>query len=57
MNFLRKPVTARRVGYHPEHIMRLVREGKFPKPVQLGPRSIALPASSTIRNYGVSIAR
>jgi prophage regulatory protein len=41
MRFLRKPEAAARVGYHPEHVMRLVRQDKFPKPVQLGPKSIA----------------
>ncbi len=41
MRFLRKHVAADRVGYHPEHLMRLVRQGKFPRPVQLGPRSVA----------------
>ena len=41
MRFLRKHVAADRVGYHPEHLMRLVRQGKFPQPVQLGPRSVA----------------
>ena len=41
MRFLRKAVAADRVGYHPEHLMRLVRAGKFPKPVILGPRTVA----------------
>ena len=41
MKFLRKPETAARVGYHPEHVMRLVREGRFPRPVRIGPRSVA----------------
>ena len=41
MRFLRKPEAAARVGYHPEHVMRLVRQGEFPKPVRLGPKSIA----------------
>lgn len=40
MNFLRK-TTAQRVGYHPSHVMRLVRAGRFPQPVQIGPNSIA----------------
>ena len=40
MRFLRKAVAADRVGYHPEHLMRLVRAGKFPKPVLLGPRTV-----------------
>ena len=41
MRFLRKAVAADRVGYHPEHLMRLVRQGKFPAPVHLGPRTVA----------------
>ena len=41
MNLERKKVTAARVGFHPVHLMRLVREGRFPKPVRLGPNSIA----------------
>ena len=41
MRFLRKKTTAQRVGYHPSHVMRLVRAGQFPQPVQLGPNSIA----------------
>ena len=41
MRFIRKNPTADRVGYHPSHVMRLVREGRFPKPVRLGPNSIA----------------
>lgn len=41
MRFLRKPEAAARVGYHPEHVMRLVRQDRFPKPVRLGPNSIA----------------
>jgi excisionase family DNA binding protein len=31
-----KKEAARLTGYHPEHLMRLVREGKFPKPVRPG---------------------
>ncbi len=41
MNFLRKRTTAQRVGYHPSHVMRLVRANKFPQPVRLGSCSIA----------------
>jgi prophage regulatory protein len=26
-------------GYHPEHVMRLARQGKFPKPIKLGDNS------------------
>jgi prophage regulatory protein len=41
MRFIRKNPTAEKVGYHPAHVMRLVRQNKFPKPVRLGPNSIA----------------
>ncbi len=40
MKFLRKQQTADRVGYSPSHLMRLVREGKFPQPVPLGPNAV-----------------
>ncbi len=36
-NLLTKREAAKRVGYHPEHIMRLSRDGRFPKPIRLGP--------------------
>ena len=42
MKFLRKQQTAGRVGYSPSHLMRLVREGKFPQPVPLGETSTAV---------------
>ncbi len=35
MNFLTVRQTAQRVGYHPVHVMRLVKAGKFPKPVKM----------------------
>ena len=35
-SLLTKQEAARRVGYHPEHVMRLARTGAFPKPVKLG---------------------
>ena len=41
MRFIRKNPTAKQVGYHPSHVMRLVRAGKFPQPVRLGPNSVA----------------
>ncbi len=41
MQFIRKKATAKRVGYHPSHIMRLVRANRFPQPVRIGPNSIA----------------
>jgi prophage regulatory protein len=31
-----KSAVASRLGYHSGHVMRLVREGKFPKPIKLG---------------------
>jgi predicted DNA-binding transcriptional regulator AlpA len=33
---LSKQTTANLVGYHPEHIMRLARQGRFPRPIKLG---------------------
>jgi prophage regulatory protein len=41
MRFIRKIRTAEKVGYHPSHVMRLVRQKKFPQPVRLGPNSVA----------------
>jgi predicted DNA-binding transcriptional regulator AlpA len=34
-----KKEVAARVHYHPEHIMRLVRQQRFPKPIRLGSSS------------------
>ena len=33
---LTKTQTAERVGVHPESLMRLSRQGKFPRPIKLG---------------------
>jgi predicted DNA-binding transcriptional regulator AlpA len=33
---LSKRETAEIVGFHPEHVMRLARAGKFPRPIKLG---------------------
>ena len=35
---LTKKQVAARVGLHAEHVMRMAREGRFPKPVKLGPQ-------------------
>jgi predicted DNA-binding transcriptional regulator AlpA len=35
LNLLSKKEVARRIGFHPEHIMRMAREGAFPQPVKL----------------------
>ena len=32
-----KRQVAERVGWHPEHVMREARAGRFPQPVRLGP--------------------
>jgi len=32
-----KKQAAERIGLHPEHLMRMVRDGRFPKPVRFGP--------------------
>ena len=31
-----KRETADILGFHPEHVMRLVRAGKFPQPIKIG---------------------
>lgn len=41
MRFIRKLETAKRVGWHPSHLMRKARAGEFPLPVKLGPNSVA----------------
>lgn len=41
MRFIRKLEAAKRVGWHSSHVMRQARAGKFPKPVTLGPNSVA----------------
>ena len=33
---LSKQEVAARLGFHPEHLMRLARQGRFPKPIKLG---------------------
>ena len=40
MNILRSKLVAEKVGFHPVHIRRLVNAGSFPKPIQLGPKSV-----------------
>ena len=37
---IRKAELCSRVGYSDVHVWRLERDGKFPKRVQLGPRSV-----------------
>ena len=39
--FLRKNQVAARIGYSQSHLMRLVRQGRFPKPIRL---SATIPA-------------
>jgi predicted DNA-binding transcriptional regulator AlpA len=34
---LSKREAAEIVGFHPEHVMRLARAGRFPKPIKTGP--------------------
>ena len=36
MRLWSKKETAKVVGVHPEHIMRLARQGRFPRPIKLG---------------------
>ena len=40
MNIIRKKPTAKKVGFHPSHIMRLARANRFPAPVRLGPNAV-----------------
>jgi len=35
-HLLSKRQTAGKLGYHPEHVMRLSRAGEFPQPIKLG---------------------
>lgn len=35
-SLLSKRQTAEKIGFHPEHLMRLSRTGKFPRPIRLG---------------------
>ena len=41
MQFLTKTQVSERIGYHPVHIMRLAKAGKFPRPVKLGKGRVA----------------
>ena len=43
--FLRLPQVVKATGWSKITIYRAVRDGRFPKPVQLGARSIAWPES------------
>lgn len=36
MRLLSKKQVAELVGFHPEHVMRMVRQDKFPKPIKCG---------------------
>ncbi len=36
MKLLTKKEVASRLGFHPEHVMRLARNGQFPKAIKLG---------------------
>lgn len=36
VQLLDKKEAAARIGVHPEHLARMVREGKFPKPIRVG---------------------
>ena len=41
MTLISKRIAAARTTLHPASVMRLVRQGKFPQPVPLGPARIA----------------
>jgi len=36
VRLLSKKDVAEQVGFHPEHVMRLARSGKFPRPIKMG---------------------
>ena len=40
MQFILKNKTAELVGWHPVHLMREAKAGRFPAPVQIGPNSV-----------------
>lgn len=40
MKVIRKPEVCQRIGLGQSSLARLVREGKFPKPIALGPRAV-----------------
>ena len=37
LNLVSKQRAAGLVGLHPEYLMRMVRQGRFPKPIRFGP--------------------
>ena len=41
MNVLKIDAVSSRVCYHPGHIRRLIRDGKFPTPIRLGENRVA----------------
>jgi prophage regulatory protein len=43
MNILRKPEVCHRIGLSAVHIMRLVRQGRFPQPIRISDNSIGWP--------------
>ena len=43
--FLSKREVARRIGFHPESVMRLVRQGRFPAPVRFSGTKLGFVAS------------
>lgn len=45
MKFLRKNAVADLVGWHPVHVMREARAGRFPAPVKIGPNSVGFVES------------
>ncbi|HDL7797762.1 TPA: AlpA family transcriptional regulator [Yersinia enterocolitica] len=44
-SFIRLPDVQRRTGYSKAWIYRLIKQGRFPKPVKIGSRSIAFVES------------
>lgn len=41
MNLLRIKLVSERVHFHPIHIRRLIKDGKFPAPIRLGENRVA----------------
>ncbi len=56
MKFIRRKDAAKLVGYTATHVMRLARAGDFPKPIQLGPNSVAFLESEVIEWQEARIA-
>jgi prophage regulatory protein len=45
IEFWSKKIAAEKVGFHPHHLDRMAREGRFPKPVTLSSNRVAFVRS------------